>query len=212
MHYIKVFTDFAKSLEPLSDAECGRLFMAMLEYAESGAEPEFRGNERFVWPTAKSNIDRDLEAYSRICDRNRNNRNNQSSPVVTSGHQSSRHIQDKDKEKDKEKDKDKDKENIPPKSPKGEWNWYTGNAELLAALRDFEAMRNKIKAPMTPRARKLLAGELDKLAVDDQGKIDVLDQSIVNNWKSVYPLHGGKQAEKRCGNPFLQMLEEESRG
>lgn len=199
MHYIKVFTDFAKSLEPLSDAECGRLFMAMLEYAESGAEPEFRGNERFVWPTAKSNIDRDLEAYSRICDRNRNNRNNQSSPVVTSGHQSSPLVQEKEKDKDKDKDKEKDKEkeNIPHKSPKGEWEWYTQDTELLSALRGFEAMRNKIKAPMTPRARKLLAGELDKLAGDIRGKIAILDQSIMNNWKSVYAIKGKAEEPRR---------------
>lgn len=110
MKYIKVFTDFAKAMEPLGDAECGRLFKAMLKYAETGDTPEFCGNERFIWPTAKSNIDRDKESYTRICERNRNNRNNQSSPVVTSGHQSSRHVQDKDK--DKEKDKEDIERNI----------------------------------------------------------------------------------------------------
>ena len=106
MKYIKVFTDFAKAMEPLGDAECGRLFKAMLKYAETGDTPEFCGNERFIWPTAKSNIDRDQESYDRICQRNRSNRNNQSSPVVTSGHQPSRHVQDKDKDKEKEKEKD----------------------------------------------------------------------------------------------------------
>jgi len=102
MKYIKVFTDFAKAMEPLGDAERGRLFKAMLKYAETGDTPEFCGNERFIWPTAKSNIDRDQESYDRICQRNRSNRNNQSSPVVTSRHQSSRHVQDKDKDKDKD--------------------------------------------------------------------------------------------------------------
>ena len=56
MEYLKIFTDFAESIEPLSDAECGRLFRAMLKYASSGAAPEFSGNERFIWPTAKQSI------------------------------------------------------------------------------------------------------------------------------------------------------------
>ena len=68
MKYLKVFTDFASSLEPLGDAECGRLFKAMLEYARTGQEPDFRGNERFIWPTAKQSIDRDSETYRRKVD------------------------------------------------------------------------------------------------------------------------------------------------
>lgn len=63
MKYLKVFTDFAKSIEILSDAEKGRLFNAMLTYAETGEEPNLNGNERFVWPTAKMNIDRQEQSY-----------------------------------------------------------------------------------------------------------------------------------------------------
>lgn len=103
-------------------------------------------------------------------------------------------------EKEVEIEVEIEKENecyIPPKSPKGEWEWYTQDTELLSALRGFEAMRNKIKAPMTPRARKLLAGELDKLAGDIRGKIAILDQSIVNNWKSVYAIKGKTEEPRR---------------
>lgn len=60
MKYLKVFTDFASAIEPFSDAEKGRLFTAMLEYAATGTEPEFSGNERFIWPTAKLHIDREV--------------------------------------------------------------------------------------------------------------------------------------------------------
>lgn len=59
MKYLKVFTDFAPSLEMLGDVEAGRLFKAMLKYAESGEDTELRGNERFLWTVAKSNIDRE---------------------------------------------------------------------------------------------------------------------------------------------------------
>lgn len=58
MKYLKVWTDFAYVLETLEEDEIGRLFLAMLHYAETGEEPpEFDGNERFVWPVARRDID-----------------------------------------------------------------------------------------------------------------------------------------------------------
>ena len=58
MKYLKVWTSFREVMEPLSDAETGRLFVMMLVYAESFTEPdEFTGNERYVWPAAKQWID-----------------------------------------------------------------------------------------------------------------------------------------------------------
>ena len=59
MTYLKVWTSFRESIAPLNDSEKGRLFDAMLLYAETGEEPsEFRGNERFLWAVAKQDIDR----------------------------------------------------------------------------------------------------------------------------------------------------------
>lgn len=105
MKYLKVWTDFAKTLEPLKDGESGRLFIAMLEYAERGAEPDLSGNERYIWPMVKSEIDRQREAYDHKCEVNRINgaSRTQSHPVAATGTQS---LQDKDKEKTKTEDKD----------------------------------------------------------------------------------------------------------
>lgn len=58
MKYLKVWTDFEKVLAPLEFDEIGRLFLAMLHYAETGEEPEdFTGNESFLWAVAKRDID-----------------------------------------------------------------------------------------------------------------------------------------------------------
>ena len=105
MKVLKVFTDFADAMEKLNDAERGRLFTAMLEYARSGAEPVFRGKEEVLWPVAKGNIDNQQKAYARICEVNKQNVTNRYEPLrtVTDGNEPK---QDKEKEKDKEKDKD----------------------------------------------------------------------------------------------------------
>ena len=56
MEYLKVWTSFREIIEPLTDAEKGRLFVSMLEYAETGTEPQLCGNERYVWPSARQSI------------------------------------------------------------------------------------------------------------------------------------------------------------
>ncbi len=63
------------------------------------------------------------------------------------------------------------------------------DVELKEALKDFEKMRKGIKAPLTDRAKKQILTKLNKLASDTTGKVEVLNQSIVNCWKDVYELH-----------------------
>ena len=58
MKYLKVWTSFRDLLHRLEYDEIGRLFLMMLAYAETGEEPtEFIGNEAFLFPVAKQQID-----------------------------------------------------------------------------------------------------------------------------------------------------------
>lgn len=58
MEYMKVWTSFLDIVEPLSDDELGRLFRMMMIYTFTGEEPpKFDGNERYLWPVAKQQID-----------------------------------------------------------------------------------------------------------------------------------------------------------
>ncbi len=106
MKYLKVFTDFVADMKELGDAERGRLFTAMLEYAETGEEPVLRGNERFVWGTAKKNIDNQRDSYAHRCEVNKTVATNryESLRIVTNDNES---LQEKDKDKDKEQKKKK---------------------------------------------------------------------------------------------------------
>ena len=63
---------------------------------------------------------------------------------------------------------------------------------LTDTFRDFAIMRKTIKKPLTERATKVLLGKLDKLANGDKELvIKILEQSILNNWQSVYELKDG---------------------
>lgn len=55
--YVKLLLKYEEYFKTFSDAEVGRLARAMISYKSSGAEPKFSGNERFLWPVLKQDID-----------------------------------------------------------------------------------------------------------------------------------------------------------
>lgn len=59
MKYIRLFLDYLDAIEPLGDAERGRLFTALLQYARTGEAPQLGGNERFLFPMMRAQVDRD---------------------------------------------------------------------------------------------------------------------------------------------------------
>lgn len=69
---------------------------------------------------------------------------------------------------------------------------FTEDQELQATIWDFIEMRRSIKAPMTEKGLKLLLSKLERLSNDTRTQIVILDEAIVNNWKSVYPLKGNQ--------------------
>ena len=71
--FICLYLDYLETLSPYTDAERGRLVTAMLEYATTGAVPEFQGNERFAWPLLQGQIERDRKKYQDRCEQNRIN-------------------------------------------------------------------------------------------------------------------------------------------
>lgn len=51
--YFLAYHSYLEILMELSDAECGRLFRAALEYSATKKTPDLRGNERFLFATLK---------------------------------------------------------------------------------------------------------------------------------------------------------------
>lgn len=74
------------------------------------------------------------------------------------------------------------------KAPADSIRDYTQNSELRDALAAFVEMRRKIRAPMTDRAISLLFKNLDNLTRNDEEKVAILDQSIANSWRGIFPL------------------------
>lgn len=89
---------------------------------------------------------------------------------------------------DIKKDIKKDiKEDIKRESYKSIISTYTENTALLDALDGYVEMRKKVKG-FTTRALNLALNKLDKLATTDEEKIAIVNETVMNSWKSFYPL------------------------
>lgn len=141
--YFVAYHDYLESMSELSDAECGRLFRAALEYSNTKKAIELRGNEKFLFGFIKAQIDRDNKKYAQKCDQNRSNGKLGGRPKAESngkpnGFENNQTVSEKserffenlkeDKEEDKEEDKGKNKDKkestpngVPKKTAYGEF-------------------------------------------------------------------------------------------
>ena len=121
MTYIKLFVDYLDAIEPLGDAERGRLFTSLLEYARTGEAPQLGGNERFLFPMMKAQIDRDNAAMAELSEAR-----SKAGKIGAEAKQAKAGFAKQNKQMpnlpskssyDKDKDKDKDKDYISPSPP-----------------------------------------------------------------------------------------------
>ena len=71
--YVKLWLSYASYFEEFSDVEVGRLVRAMIAYRASREEPKFNGNERFIWPAIRRDIDTAIAAQESAADASREN-------------------------------------------------------------------------------------------------------------------------------------------
>ncbi len=66
---------------------------------------------------------------------------------------------------------------------------YSSNPHLINAINEFIQHRKIIKKPFKSEyPLRLLLKKLDKLADNDETKIEILNQSIMNGWQGIFPL------------------------
>ena len=199
--YFKMWNSYLKSVEPLNDSERGRLFTALLEYSNTGKVPDLRGNERFLFPMMKENLDRDKESYGRIVERNSKNgenggrpKNPKKNPVgfqETQKTQTNPKAQEKEKDKDKEEDKEKDK--IPPKSPQGEKtpdDALEGREipePIKAELRKWFQYKKERREAYKPTGLQSFLSTVEKkcamYGVEDIASL--IEESMSNGWRGI---------------------------
>ena len=64
--YFCAYHSYLAAMEQLNNEERGRLFTALLSYSQTGKAPQLDGNERFVFPAMRDQMDRDSKKYQTI--------------------------------------------------------------------------------------------------------------------------------------------------
>jgi predicted transcriptional regulator len=90
--------------------------------------------------------------------------------------------------------------NINNISNKDNKDYYPLDQKLNDTFKDFIEYRKKMRKPMTPRAIKLLMAKLDELSSDNDVKIQILNQSIMNAWTGVYPLKDTNKSSNKVAD------------
>lgn len=216
--YFCAYHSYLKSIRNLSDAECGRLFKALLQYSAGEQLINLQGREGIAFDFICEQIDRDNEKYAERCRTNRENGTKANATEcrqsVPNGTERPRTVPNAPQGKGEGKgEREGEREgntspgsNPPPTPPRGRVDVPEA---LMENWNGFCEMRKKIKKPLTDRAAKMILNELERLAPgDNHTKGLILDQSVKRCWQDVYPLKGDKSAGG-TDNVFLQMLQEE---
>ena len=71
---------------------------------------------------------------------------------------------------------------------------------IKEALHEFIRMRKMIKKPLTVRALELLIKKLQRMSDNSETQLELLNQSIMNSWQSIYPLENANKCDYRDKN------------
>ena len=185
MTYIKLFVDYLDAIEPLGDAERGRLFTSLLEYARTGEAPQLGGNERFLFPMMRAQIDRDNAAMTELSEAR-----SKAGKIGAEAKQANAEFAKQNKQMpnlpskssyDKDKDKDKDKDDISPPPP------LPRKAPTFDEVAEYAKLRGGLVDPKPFYDFYSVAGWRDT-----EGK-------PVYNWQQKFQLWERRELEKKGG-------------
>ena len=146
MTYIKLFIDYLDAIEPLGDAERGRLFTSLLVYARTGEAPQLGGNERFLFPMMRAQIDRDNSAMDSLSDARSEAGRKGAEAKQANARFAKQNKQRPDLPSKTSKDKDKDKDKDNSASPfESFWAAYPRKVGKQAAKKAFSKVSVPVK-------------------------------------------------------------------
>jgi len=169
--YFCAYHSYLASMRNLSDAECGRLFRALLQYSAGDSSINLQGRESVAFDFMAVQIDRDHEAYQRKCKQNSANRTS----TTVNGRQRPSTKRTKDKEKEKEN-------NSPPLPPS-----LGGSPGLQAVFEDWLAYKQERREAYKPTGLKSLVTQVQNAArqYGEQAVADLIRTSMASNWAGI---------------------------
>ena len=189
--YICLYHSYLDAIQALGDAERGRLLTAMLEYSITGAAPQLGGNERYIFPLIKAQIDRDRDRYNSKCAQNAESARKRTQANASERYQTqangSEGSQDKGKGKGKGKGEGKGKDDSPDGENAPELEKCGFSPALRAAVEDWLAYKRERREAYKPTGLKALLTQISSAASahGDAAVIGVIRQSMGSGYKGI---------------------------
>ena len=217
--YVKAYYDWVEQMAALEDDERGRLFVAILEYARSGAPPEMSGREAILFPVFKAIVDRDAQKSDTLA-RNgatggRASKANASKFKQTEANVSKAKPTNNIRHKTEDKEH-KTEDDIPPKSPSAGdaferfWSVYPRKIGKQSAKRAFERVKVPLETLVTAVERQKCSDQWTQ----NNGQFIPHPATWLNQgrWDDELPESAGVHRSAGTfagGDVFAEMLEEE---
>ena len=200
--YFCAYHSYLRSMRKLSDAECGRLFRALLQYSAGEQLIKLQGREEAVFDFMTDQIDRDNEKYEAKCARNRENGKKRTAPNASDR---CRTLANGGHNKDKGKDKDKDECN--PLTP-----FEGASAELSGIFQQWLTYKSERREGYKPTGLKSLQAQIQRAAVEygDHAVAQLITECMAANWKGIIfdRLKDTSRKPKPSGNVFYEIAME----
>lgn len=187
--YVKLWLSYRSYFEAYSAAEVGRLVLAAMDYRESGAEPEFSGSERFIWPAIRRDIDESVAAQKAISasrseagkqggrpeseKANAFDESNEKQKKQMLSDESKKSYGQRKRTKEKDKDKDSILSPLPP--------------TLRESVEKWVAYKGERREEYKPVGLQSLVTQITKAAEEygEEAMIDVITRSMAANYKGI---------------------------
>lgn len=191
--YVKLWLSYRSYFEAYSAAEVGRLVLAAMDYRESGAEPEFSGSERFIWPAIRRDIDESVAAQKAISaarseagkqggrpeseKANAFDESNEKQKKQMLSEESKKSYGQRKRTKEKDKDKDMDMDSILSPLP----------PTLRESVEKWVAYKGERREEYKPVGLQSLVTQITKAAEEygEAAMIDVITRSMAANYKGI---------------------------
>lgn len=202
IEYFCCYHSYLEAMEPLTDAEKGRLFTAMLVYSKTGEVPQLSGNERFIFPMMRGQIDRDNQRYDAKRKKQAENaRMRWHDKAESESHGMPPDANDA-KEKEKAKTKAKAKEKARDRSPNTPRHRYGEYANVLLTDEELGKLQTEFPGDWEDRIERL-SGYLAQ-----SGKSYKNHLATIRNWARKDRETQATPGNFKTSNPFLELLEE----
>jgi hypothetical protein len=187
--YVKLWLSYRSYFEAYSAAEVGRLVLAAMDYRESGAEPEFSGSERFIWPAIRRDIDESVAAQKAVSasrseagkqggrpeseKANAFDESNEKQKKQMLSDESKKSYGQRKRTKEKDKDMDSILSPLPP--------------ALRESVEKWVAYKGERREEYKPVGLQSLVTQITKAAEEygEEAMIDVITRSMAANYKGI---------------------------